>query len=96
MSKTVIELTTPIEAHGETLKTLELRELTTEDIMRCGFPFAPNANGEDVEIKASVAAKYIVRLAGIPESSVKSLSPLDFIKVCGEILSFFGESTGER
>ncbi|MDR2401768.1 MAG: phage tail assembly protein [Deferribacteraceae bacterium] len=64
-------------------------------VWKCSFPFAPNANGEEVEIKPSVAAKYIVRLAGIPESSVKTLSPVDFMKVCGEILSFFGASTGE-
>jgi hypothetical protein len=95
MSKTVIELTTPIEAHGDTVNKLEMRELNTEDIMRCGFPFAPNANGEEVEIKPSVVAKYIVRLAEIPESSVKALAPADFIKVCGEIISFFGGSAGE-
>ena len=89
-----IKLTKPIEAHGETLNELKLRELNTEDIMRCGYPMTIKGAGDNAEIvlQPDIAAKYISRLAGIPESSVKALAPVDFNSVMMAVVGFFGES----
>lgn len=91
MSKT-LELTTPIEAHGETVSELKFRDLNTEDIQRCGMPFAISA--AEVKPDMAVAIKYIVRLAEIPESSVKKMTPKDFMAAVMVVMDFFGDAMG--
>lgn len=84
-----IKLTKPIDAHGEQITALTLREPVAEDVMVCGYPLTIG----DAEATPNAAAigKLIARLGGIPPSSVKAMHMADFNKAMGVILSFFGE-----
>lgn len=88
-----VELSKPIEVHGEQVETLELREPTTEDVMQLGVPqlLIPSADGESVgvEVRTKVVGQYIVRLAKIPMSSVKQLTIRDFNACTGVVMGFF-------
>lgn len=89
-----LELINPIVAHGETLTELKFRELTTEDVITCGQPFPiPTTDTDEIDVNFQTTKKYIVRLAGIPESSVKAMSPGDFIKASYMVAGFFGYAT---
>ncbi len=83
-----IELTKPITAHGGEVHELELREPTAEDVMVCGYPLTIG-DGEATPV-ADTIGKLIARLGGIPPSSVKQMSVLDFNACMGAILGFFG------
>lgn len=94
----VIKLSKPIEAHGEQVSELTLREPTTEDVIANGHPFLiiqSEDDGTAVEIRAKSIARYISLLAGIPMSSVKELALSDFSKCQGAVMGFFGQSGAE-
>lgn len=99
MAMSVVPLSKPIEAHGQTITEITLREPTTEDVMAEGFPtlMVPSADGKTVcvEVRANVVGRYIARLGAIPPSSVKKLSIADFQRCLNEVMSFFGEADGE-
>lgn len=86
-----ITLSRPIEAHGETLAELELREPTGEDIMECGMPFefVDGKKGTRRHIDTRSMGAYISALASIPPSSVAKLHPSDFIALSGAVVGFF-------
>ena len=87
-----ITLSASISAHGKDVDTLTLREPTTEDIIELGQPFLIIVgDGETgVQIQNKKVAQYIVRLAGIPMSSVKALARNDFSECQAKVLGFFG------
>src|SRR5438874_1489956 len=90
-----IPLIKPIEAHGETLKELDLREPLGEDIEKCGIPFdvIERDNGDVIsQFNTANAAKMICALASIPPSSFRKLSAPDTLKAMMALLSFFGVS----
>lgn len=90
-----IQLNTPIQAHGEEVSKLTLREPTTEDIIDLGMPMliVIGADGKStgIEMRQPVIAAYISRLAAVPMSSVKSLKPRDFSAVSAGVVGFFGD-----
>lgn len=85
-------LSAPIQAHGEEVRELSFRELTSKDIRTLGFPFTTNKEGQTV-IEAGVIGRYIVALAGIPTSSVDQMRPSDFMKAMEIVSGFFGMET---
>ncbi len=89
-----VELTTPIQAHGEEVHALTLRPPLGKDIRVIGFPFAMASVGGDTETRfdAKVISRYVVELAGVPLSSVDQLSAADWVEVMGAVTSFFGQS----
>jgi hypothetical protein len=93
---TTVELTKPIQAHGEERKTIELREPTGADIAACGFPFsftlAQGDEGQTMTPNAAAIGGLISRLGDIPRSSVNQLSFPDWMECMGAIFSFFGGS----
>lgn len=92
---TVIRLTTPIEAHGQTISEIELREPTAKDVIEIGYPYLVHSDGVgdgSVELRANIAAKYIQRLGAIPRSSVERMSPSDLQMAQVQIMDFFGVS----
>lgn len=93
---TIVELTKPIQAHGEERTKIELREPTGADIAACGFPFSFTIaqGGEDSVMtpNAPAIAGLISRLGEIPRSSVNQLSFPDWMECMGAIFNFFGES----
>ncbi|MDH0092749.1 phage tail assembly protein [Achromobacter mucicolens] len=82
-------LTSPIKAHGDEVKILTLRSLTPADARAVkALPYHV-ANDESVRIDTDQAAKYIVRMAGIPLSSVDQLNMVDFNALAWKVAGFF-------
>lgn len=71
-----LELGHPITAHGETLSVLEFNEPTGKDVRELGYPYQMNQD-ESIKLQAHIIAKYIVRLANVPLSTVDQMSPGD-------------------
>ncbi|WP_430445480.1 MAG: phage tail assembly protein [Pseudomonas piscis] len=89
MSKVTIELSEPIQAHGETLNTLELRRPTVQDCRDIkALPYKLDKDGE-VILLLDVASKYMAVCAGIPPGSVGQLELHDFNGIAWTIASFF-------
>ena len=89
---TTIQLAQPIRAHGEDVSELTLREPTVKDSMDLGQPFLVILGDGDtgIRIQQKVIGQYIVRLAGIPMSSVEAMSLNDFSAAQAVVLGFFG------
>lgn len=84
-----IPLTKPIMAHDEEITVLELREPSPKDARMLGLPYGADTTTGYYIPKPEIAAKYIARLAGIPASSVDSLSIVDFNNAVWVVMSFF-------
>lgn len=98
MSGATVKLSKPIMAHGEELQVLTMREPTTEDMIELGQPFLIiMGDGENgLRFQPKIIAQYIVRLAGIPMSSVKALARNDFSEAQAAVMGFFGaDETGQ-
>src|SRR4030095_9812466 len=78
-------LTVPIEARGERVEALTLRPLKVADIQELPLDVFNRA-----KVDPRLVNDYIVRLAGIPMSSVLQLDPGDWFDVMLQIVSFFG------
>lgn len=85
-----VALTTPIEAHGDTLSALTLREPSGKDIRTNGMPFRMNADDNSIVIDAAVAHRYISSLSSVPPSTVDRLTPADWWAATSAVLGFFG------
>jgi hypothetical protein len=81
-----IELSTPIEAHGERLTSLTLRPLRVADIQELPLDVFNRAQVDPRRVN-----DYIVRLAGIPMSSVLQLDPADWFEIMLAVVGFFGK-----
>ena len=82
-------LSKSINAHGESLSVLNLREPTGAEIIELGMPIVVTAEGS-IDFKMKVVARYISRLATIPPNSVEQISPQDLMQLASEISAFFG------
>lgn len=71
-----LELQHPVTAHGETLSVLEFNEPTGKDVRELGYPYQMNQD-ESIKLQAHIIAKYIVRLANVPLSTVDQMKPCD-------------------
>lgn len=98
MSGVEIPLSKPIMAHGKELTALVLREPSSKDEIELGQPFfiIVDNGGQGIKIQLAVVAQYIVRLAGIPLSSVHALERADFSKAQAAVMGFFGTDEGGR
>ena len=81
-----IPLTNPIEAHGERLTALTLRPLTVADIVDLPIDILDKR-----KVDAATVNDYIVRLGGIPRSSVLQLDPGDWFEIMLAVVGFFGK-----
>lgn len=92
-----ITLSKPIQAHGEKVTKLTLREPTGDDVIACGHPMTfQQVAGETVmQVNAKAAAKYVSTLAGIPMSSVRAMSGKDLTTCINMVMGFFGDSIQE-
>ncbi len=89
-----VELSSPVEAHGETLAALTLRSPTGRDIRLCGLPYRFTAEGE-TQIDATAMAKMVVALAGVPPSTIDRLSAPDWQAAMAAVLGFFNSAPKE-
>ena len=89
----IVTLSKPITAHGEETQELELREPTAKDVMELGYPYlvVQSDDGQGVELRPKVVARYVVRLAKIPMSSVEQLAISDLSALQAIVMGFFGQ-----
>ena len=83
-----ITLKKPINAHGEEVRSLDLRDPTGDDLVKSGLPFSIEMTGKVVVDMASVDA-WISTLASIPPSSVKQLGFTDKLALMAKVIGFF-------
>ncbi len=90
-----IDLSKPIEAHGDTVTFIELREPLGSDIQACGFPIKfsadPETNECTVTFIGQIMSKVIARCANIPTSSVGQMTFNDWSQCAGAINGFLQE-----
>lgn len=91
-----IQLSQPVTAHGAEITEITMREPVPADTMDLGMPYVIDVSSDDpaIAFKPSVIAKYVVRLAGVPMSTVKALSMSDWQALQVEVQGFFGRSGG--
>ena len=95
---TTVPLKKPITAYDKEVSELVLREPTTDDIIEMGLPTLIVITDDEkpaIEIRQKVIAKYISKLASVPMSSVRKLSPGDFSACSAAVMGFFGQGDGE-
>lgn len=88
-----VTLSTPIQAHGEEVTELDLREPTGEDVIALGYPYLiiiGDDDGQAMEIRPKIIARYVAKLAGIPPSAINKVTPGDFSRLTGAVMGFFG------
>lgn len=87
--KNVLKLETPIEVGTDTVTELRFNEPTVLQIEKCGMPLRYSEVG--LTIDPAVCSKYISVLAEIPPSTVRKMSPKDFMRAVGIVSAFFGD-----
>ena len=83
-----LELQHPVTAHGETVSVLEFNEPTGKDVRELGYPYQMNQD-ESIKLQAHIIAKYIVKLANVPLSTVDQMSPGDLNSAGWLVAGFF-------
>lgn len=84
-------LSRPIQAHGEEVSTLAMREPTGKDLRTMGLPFSFTAGG-DTQVDTQAMARAISTLCAVPSSSVDQLSARDFLAASMVVMGFFAEA----
>lgn len=87
----IVTLTKEITVAGETVKELNLREPTYDEVSDCGMPFTITQDGE-IKLDSKATLKYLPIMADIPPSSARQISPKDLMVVSMKILGFFTTS----
>jgi hypothetical protein len=90
-----VPLSAPIEAHGETLHEIALREPTGRDLRLCGLPYRIAMETGEATIDAPAMAKMIAALGALPPSAVDRLSAEDWQAAMGAVLGFFGKAAAD-
>jgi hypothetical protein len=95
MTDVIVKLTKPVVAHGEEITQLVLREPETKDVMEIGYPYlivTGDDKTEAVELRPKIVARYAVKLAKVPLSSVEKLAIADLQSLQAAVMSFFGQT----
>lgn len=88
MSKKVIVLSAPIQAHGEPVSELSLSKPTGEQVCRLGLPYTMTPEGE-ISINMKKVKGYLIELCSIPASAVEQIEPADLNKAAWDVAGFF-------
>lgn len=88
MSNKVIDLSSPIQAHGESVSKLDLKKPTGEQVCRLGLPYTMTPDGE-VSINMKKVKGYLIELCAIPASAVEQIDPVDLNKAAWDVAGFF-------
>lgn len=87
--KEKVELSAPIQAHGEEVSVLELRRPTVQEVRAIkALPYKIDKD-EAVTLDMEVAAKYIAVCAHIPPTSVNQLDLSDLNDAAWKVAGFF-------
>jgi hypothetical protein len=87
----VIDLNTPVMAHGEMLKKITFRRPTGGDIMSMGDGYPININWQTgaVTPNAPVMGMMMSLLAAVPPSTIKALDAEDWSTCAHALMGFF-------
>ena len=87
----IIELTTPVQAHGEEIKQLKFRRPTGGDIMNLGdgYPIVINWTTGQVTPNPRVMGEIMSTLASVPPSTIRSLDAEDWSTCAHALMGFF-------
>lgn len=83
-----MELSKPIQVHGENVSVLEIQEPTFDQVEKFGIPFSYSASG-DMRLDTRASLSYLPELARIPRSSAQQLALKDVFMASMLIVSFF-------
>ena len=90
-----IPLTRAVIAYGQEISRLMLRKPTSGDLIDLGQPMRllPGIGTDEtaIDVRMNVVAQYIVRLAAVPMSTVRSLELADLSAATQKVLGFFGD-----
>lgn len=87
----VFKLAAPIQAYGEEMRELRMRDPSTADVRAINavpYVFSKEAGGVPTLVP-EVCARYISRLAQIPLSAVDQLALGDFHSLAWEVANYF-------
>lgn len=89
MSLISLKLAAPIQAYGESVSEISLREPSVADVR--ALKSLPYTFGEDGMPRPllDVCARYVARLAGVPDSAVDQLSTHEFHTLSWAVVGFF-------
>jgi hypothetical protein len=82
-----LKLSKPVQAHGEVVTALTLREATGKDLRTAGLPYKLGADG-GIAIDAGNMGKMIAQLAAVPTSTVDLLAAPDWNAAAMVVLGF--------
>jgi hypothetical protein len=87
----VIDLTTPVQAHGEMIKQMKFRRPTGGDIMAMsdGYPININWTTGAVTPNPPVMGAMMSVLAAVPPSTIKALEAEDWSTCAHALMGFF-------
>jgi Phage tail assembly chaperone proteins, E, or 41 or 14 len=91
LKEIVVNLTTPIQAHGETVKQMKFRRPTGGDIMAmgAGYPISINWQSGEITVNPPVMGEMMSLLAAVPPSSIKSMDAEDWATCAYALMRFF-------
>jgi Phage tail assembly chaperone proteins, E, or 41 or 14 len=86
-----IDLTTPVQAHGETVKKLVFRRPTGGDIMQMGegYPIIIDWGTGRVTPHPKVMSDMMSVLASVPPSTIRQLDAEDWATCAYALMGFF-------
>jgi hypothetical protein len=86
-----IKLTTPVQAHGEMVKSLTFRRPTGGDIMAMGdgYPINIDWNTGRITPNPAVMGAMMSTLAVVPPSTIKALDAEDWATCAHVLMGFF-------
>jgi hypothetical protein len=86
-----LELSRPVEAHGQQVSTLVFREPTGRDLLNVGNPviFDPISDPPKIIHDERRMNAMMSALAGVPPSSIMAMSPRDWITAAWGLTPFF-------
>jgi hypothetical protein len=87
----VIDLTTPVQAHGDLLKQMKFRRPTGGDIMSLGegYPITINWQTGQITPNPSVMGQMMSLLAAVPPSTINALDAEDWATCAHALMGFF-------
>lgn len=91
LKEIVINLETPVQAHGETIKQLKFRRPTGGDIMAMGTGYPINIDWTSGAItpNPAVMGEMMSVLAVVPPSTIKALDAEDWSTCAHALMRFF-------
>jgi hypothetical protein len=90
LKEVVVDLITPVQAHGETIKQLKFRRPTGGDIMAMttGYPININWQSGEITVNPPVMGDMSL-LASVPPSTIKSMDAEDWSTCAYALMRFF-------